>query len=490
MASDWGRVGNVTRLLSGTAIVVAAYVGVLSVGGPGHRRGVLVAVILAFWVIAVATSVWATRDRGRLGRPVLTLVLLTLAVHLPGVFTPPQSSDAWRYVWDGRVQLSGTSPYRYVPLDDHLAGLRDPVLFPGLTSGQPSGVTTLTLPTDRAQLLDRARDDKRTRINRPQVPTIYPPVAQLWFAVVAAVTPWSAGTLGIQIGSALLAAAVAGALAAWLLRRGRNPRAALWWVWCPTVILEAGNGGHVDILSAAFIVGAVLAVSTRGGRAAAAAVAGLLLGAAASVKLTPLVLLPAFMALRHDGIRRSWQTPLVAAGTFVASYLPHVVVAGALVLGYLPGYLSEEGGGDRAAIVRLFVPDNLLTPAMLVVMGAVAIWAVRTARADAPQHAAVVLFGSLLLVTTPSYPWYAVPLVALAVLSQRLEWLAVAVAGYVAYAGNGSPPLTATGGYALAAAVVVGAALWRRRRLGPSRGRRRGQAATDATAAPRSGLPG
>ncbi len=474
-----------TRLLCGTAIVAAASVAVLSVGGPGHRRGALVAVILVFWLITVATTVWATRDRGRLSRPVLTMVLLTLAVQLPGVFTPPQSSsDAWRYVWDGRVQLSGTSPYRYVPLDDHLARLRDPVLFPGLTSGQPSGVTTLTLPTDRARLLNRARDDKRTRINRPQVPTIYPPVAQLWFAVVAAVTAWRAGTLGIQIGGALLAAAVAGELAAWLLRRGRNPRETLWWAWCPTVILEAGNGGHVDILSAAFIVGAVLAVSTRGGRAASAAVAGLLLGAAASVKLTPLVLLPAFMPLRHNGIRRSWQTPLVAAGTIVASYLPHVVVAGALVVGYLPGYLSEEGGGDRAGVLRLFVPDNLLTPAMLVVMGAVAIWAVRTARADAPQHAAVVLFGSLLLVTTPSYPWYAVPLVALAVLAQRLEWLAVAVAGYVAYAGAGSFPLSATAGYALAA-TVVSTAVWRRR-LG-LRGRQATPEAATVAAPPTKG---
>lgn len=482
-----------TRLLSGTVIVAATYVGVLSVGGRGHGRGLVVAVILTFWVIALAATVWATREQRPLSRPVLTMALLTLAVQLPGVFTPPQSSsDAWRYVWDGRVQLSGISPYRYVPLDDRLAGLRDPVLFPGLTSGQPSGVTTLPLPTDRAQLLNRARNDERTRINRPQVPTIYPPVAQLWFALAAAVTPWSAGTLGIQIASALLAAAVAGVLAAWLLRRGRNPRETLWWAWCPAVILEAGNGGHVDILSAAFVVGAVVALSTRAGRAASTAVAGLLLGAAASVKLTPLALLPAFMPLRHNGIRHSWQAPLVASGTFVASYLPHVVAVGALVIGYLPGYLSEEGGGDRAGLLRLFVPDDLLTPAMFVVMGAVAIWAVRAARADAPQQAAVVLFGSLLLVTTPSYPWYGVPLVALAVLSQRLEWLAVAVAGYVAYGGPGLRPLTATGGYALAVSVVFSAALWRRRPLGPFRGRLRWRQATREAAAttPRVGLPG
>lgn len=471
--SQHGTVDGVTRLLSGAAIVVVAYVGVLSVGDLDHRRGLLAAVILPFWVLCLVTTSRVTRDRAHLRRPVITVALLALAVQLPGLFSPPRSSsDAWRYVWDGRVQLSGTSPYRYVPLDDRLAGLRDPILFPGLASDQSSGVTTTTLPTDRAETLGRARGDSRTLINRPQVPTIYPPVAQLWFALAATLTPWSAGTLGIQAGSALLAVAVATALAAWLVRRGRNPREALWWAWCPTVILEAGNGGHVDVLSAALVLGAVVALTTRPWRTASTWIAGLLLGAAAAVKLTPLVLLPAFMPLRHNrigpegnghkGFLRAWQVPLVAVCTSVASYLPHVLIAGGLVLGYLPGYLSEEGGVNRAGVLRVVVPDNLVTPAMLVVMGAVAVWAVRVTRAEAPQHAALMLFGSLLLVTTPSYPWYSLPLVALAVLARRLEWLAVPVAGYVAYAGTRVPPVSAVG-YAMAAAVVIGVAIWRRR---------------------------
>ena len=278
---------------------------------------------------------------------------------------------------------------------------------------------------------------------------------------MAALTPWSWGTLGLQLASALLAVAVAAALAAWLLRRGRNPREALWWAWFPTVILEAGNGAHVDIVVAALVLGAVVVVTSRHGRRASVWVAGLLLGAAAAVKLTPLVLLPAFMPLRTSGIRRSWQTPLAAVGTLVASYAPHVLIAGSLVLGYLPGYLLEEGGGNRGGLLRLVVPDTLLTAAMLAVMGVVAVWAVRTTRAEAPQHAALVLFGSLLLVSTPSYPWYCLPLVVLAVLARRLEWLAVPLAAQVAYAVTLAPPLR-TLGYGLAAAVVIGVAIWYR----------------------------
>ena len=481
-----------TRLLGGAAIVSAAYVGVLSVGDLDHHRVLLAAGVLTLWVICLASTAWATRDRAQLRRPIITVAMLALAVQLPGLFTPPRSSsDAWRYVWDGRVQLSGTSPYRYVPLDDRLAQLRDPILFPGLSADQSSGVTTAPLPTDRSGLLRRAHDDSRTKINRPQVPTIYPPIAQLWFAAVAAVTPWSVGTLGIQLGSGLLAIAVAAALAAWLARRGRNPREALWWAWCPTVILEAGNGGHVDVLGAALVLGAVAALSTLRGRAASTWVAGLLLGGAAAVKLTPLILVPAFMPMRHmriasngndrSGIRRSWQVPLAAIGTLVASYTPHVLIAGALVLGYLPGYLSEEGGVNRAVLLRLVVPEPLLTPSMLVVMGAVAIWALRTTRLHSPQHAALVLFGSLLLVTTPSYPWYSVPLVALAVLSRRLEWLAVSIAGYVAYAGARVPPVSAVG-YAVAGAVVISVACWRRRQTRSSPfGRMAGRHSSDAS---------
>ncbi|MDQ2781746.1 MAG: hypothetical protein M3Y26_04315, partial [Actinomycetota bacterium] len=64
---------------------------------------------------------------------------------------------------------------------------------------------------------------------------------------------------------------------------------------------------------------------------------------------------------------------------------------------------------------------------------------------------------------TPSYPWYTVPLVALAVLTRRLEWIAVALAGHLALALVLYAPWAAVG-YAVATVVVVGAGVrrWRR----------------------------
>ena len=43
----------------------------------------------------------------------------------------------------------------------------------------------------------------------------------------------------------------------------RDPWAALWWAWCPTVLAEAGNGAHVDVLAAAFVVAALAAAARR-----------------------------------------------------------------------------------------------------------------------------------------------------------------------------------------------------------------------------------
>ena len=75
-----------------------------------------------------------------------SLVCLVVAAGIaqaPGLFANPQSSqDAYRSAWDGQVQQAGIDPYRFVPLDDKLGYLRDPLLFPGLGPQEPSGVTT------------------------------------------------------------------------------------------------------------------------------------------------------------------------------------------------------------------------------------------------------------------------------------------------------------------------------------------------------------
>lgn len=475
------------RLVLGSVLCTTGYAVLLTLGDLDGNRPLLAGATFPLWALFLAVTWWVRRGGSRCSRPVLAVILAAVVLQVPGLLVPPRSSsDAYRYVWDGRVQLSGTSPYRFAPLDDRLASLRDPVLFPGLGVDDRSGYSTGRLPSDRDALLRLAGADPQTRINRPKVTTIYPPVAQAWFTLVAAVTPWSAGTLGLQLGSAAVAVLLAGLLALWRRRRGGDPLDALWWAWCPTVVLEAGNGAHVDILSAALVLAAVALAGSRPGRRRLRWLAGFVLGLAASVKLTPLALAPALAPMRSGGLRAALPAPVAAVVTLALTYLPHVLVAGGLVLGYLPGYLAEEGGANRAGVLGLVLPDGWLGITMVLVMALAALWAVtRRPGEHDPARLALVLFGVLLLTTTPSYPWYALPLVALAVLTHRLEWLAVAVAGYVAYAGTRVPPISAVG-YAVALVIVVVISLARAQRLPGRLQRRRVSRGSSTTSSPSS----
>jgi hypothetical protein len=194
------------------------------------------------------------------------------------------------------------------------------------------------------------------------------------------------------------------------------------------------------------------------------------IGGAIAVKLYPVLLIPALL-------RRGRAGRLLAAAVAVVavSYLPHVAAVGFDVVGFLPRYLSVEGysEGTRFLLLRL-VPGPTKVYAALVLVGlALAAWRGRIGATE--------LVGGALLVATPVQTWYAMLLVAVAVLEARPQWLAVAAAAYPLY--NVGPieekQLVGAVWYGLAAAVVLGPPFLRwcaRDRTQRSRGQRsRGQ---------------
>ena len=87
----------------------------------------------ALWLLAVAIV-----RRGRLPPRTIWLVLgVAVAMRLLTLAAPPVlSSDLYRYVWDGRVQLAGINPYRYLPAADELAFLRDEAVYPHINRAE------------------------------------------------------------------------------------------------------------------------------------------------------------------------------------------------------------------------------------------------------------------------------------------------------------------------------------------------------------------
>jgi len=436
-----------TITAAGTGLGLAVTVG-FAVHGPWTRPG-STGVYVVYGIAWTLFALGAFLVRRLPTRPAVALILVG-AVALPvlAAGTAPQTSDdAYRYAFDGRVQAAGRSPYAHAPADPEVAAFRDDWLFP---EGTCTGWFKHPLP-----------DGSCTLINRPDVHTIYPPVAEAYYWLVHVATP--AGLHEpVQAAAALLAIAVTVALLLVLRRFGRDPRDAVLWAWCPMVALETGNNAHVDVLGVLLTVLGLAAVAAR-----RPILGGVLIGGATATKMFP-------AATLAGGVRRA---PVRLIGTAVLTvalvYAPHVLAAGTDVLGYLPGYLKEEryDDGARFGLLGLILPDSVTPYAAVIVLITLALLVVPHADPDRPWRGALTLTGGMLFVLTPAYPWYALPVVALVALDgRRWEWLTLGPAGYALYLTWGleltPEQIRATHqiGYGLALLVVLGAALHRRAR--------------------------
>ncbi|MGI9113222.1 MAG: hypothetical protein ACR2GT_13680 [Gaiellaceae bacterium] len=354
--------------------------GELEPGDFGRPIGELAAVagaMLLPYVAAVAWIVWRRPPR----RAALVLVVaVAAALRLVLVSGEPAlSNDVYRYVWDGRVQAAGINPYRHAPSDPELASLRDAEIYP--------------------------------RLNRIGVQTAYPPVAQGLFGGLYRLYGDSVAWTKLAI--AVLDLVAIGLLAYLLARVRRPPVWALLYAWHPLVVFELAGSGHVEGLAVLLVLAALAAAFSR-----RAVVTGALLAAAALVKPYALVLAPAFLRRGRD------LPPALAAGALIVAlaYAPFAG-AGLRALGYLPGYLREEGftSGNRFYLLGLVDrdPSTALTAAYVVaaatvLLGVAVSFLLRPpGSTGALAERALLLFSLVWVLSSPTYPWYALLAVAL-----------------------------------------------------------------------------
>ncbi len=404
---------------------VLAVVGVLALSGviafgvthlgflrSGHRSPFVAWTLIAWTVFALAVlalrfvpAKWMT----------WLVVGGGLVVGLAAIAGPPNTStDSARYAWDGIVQHAGISPYAHTPQSTTLSGLRPDWLFPDKVDG------TCKPLEPRFRGLGDGADGHCVAINRPDVVTIYPPMAQLWFAAVRAFVPATAQYMPFQVAGLLLSLGVTVGLVVVLRKLGRPTWWAALWAWSPLVASEAVTNSHVDALGAALATaGAVLVAFGR------PIWGGIALGAATATKLIPALVYPPLL-----GRWRNWWAIPVGIAVFGLLYVPYVLTTGLDVLGYLPGYLSEEGyeDGSRFALVSLVFHGDAATlvVGLLVLLAAFVAW--RLSDPARPWSGEVLLIGVTFLAVSPRYPWYALLLIPFVVLSGRWEWLSIGLA--------------------------------------------------------------
>jgi hypothetical protein len=406
--------------------------------------------LIGAWLAFIAAA-WLLR-KVPLRTSVVLILLGGIAIQVAALSAPPQgSNDLYRYIWDGRVQAAGIDPYQYVPAAAQLTGLRDEFLFhPGAQYCVSPAYVSRHPAADLAPGC--------TRINRPTVPTIYPPVAEAYFLGVHYLPSADDSSTPVQAATALVAVLITVLLLVGLGRLGRDIRMAALWSWCPTVALEAGNSAHVDVVAVGITAAAVLTLATAR-TTRRTTIGGILLGLAIATKMTPALTVPALF-------RRRWVTVAVAAGgAFTAVYIPHVIRVGSKVLGFLPGYLQQEGytKGTRFGIIGLVVTGWLAIAVAALILGAVAFAVLQFCDPDRPWQGAVVMTAAALAIATPHYQWYSLLLVMLVALDGRPEWLAFAAGGYYAAypeMGRYTPPWRLDDLIAYGVPLVVVAVGW------------------------------
>ena len=212
-------------------------------------------VVPAFWVASILPRVGATR------RTLWVIILAAgvVRVLLLGV-DPFLSDDLYRCLWDGQVQREGLDPY--------LAAPSDPVFDPVAENSRWHSI--------------------RQQVNHPDVPTVYPPLSQLFFR-------WMAHTeFGWRFTMLCLDMILGGVLAFALQGAGQDPRRAILWWWHPLPILECAIGGHPEIIAVLLMTVAIILLTVNRGRMAAIAI-----GAAIAAKLLPVGWIP--LLVRRGG---------------------------------------------------------------------------------------------------------------------------------------------------------------------------------------------
>ena len=198
------------------------------------------------------------------GRTLVLCAAVALVWRVPMVLAPPEpAADLRRYLWDAHLVRAGLSPYDVVPADPAVAGLRTAENWP---------------------------------VNNPEVPSPYPPAAQLFFLLATAM---SETARAIKVTALVCDAFLA--LVVWrsLLATGGNPGWVLAYLFSPLVSLEIARHGHLDVAGALLL--AVAALALVRGRALLGSVA---LALSIAVKPLPIVLLPLLwrrISLRHVG---------------------------------------------------------------------------------------------------------------------------------------------------------------------------------------------
>ncbi|WP_299491728.1 glycosyltransferase family 2 protein [Acaryochloris sp. IP29b_bin.137] len=320
-----------------------------------------------FWTVAIATR----------------CILLAMA---PG-------NDIWRYLWEGRLQNLGISPFALAPTAPELAPLR----------------------TEWWSL-----------INNADVSAIYPPITQLGFRGLAVI---STSVLLFKV--AFIAADLG---VCWLLQRRFGCLKALIYAWNPLVIYAFAGGAHYDSWFILPLVWAWLCLDTQP-RKAALTLAGLgLLGVSIATKWIslPIIAYVAWSFLKQ----REWTwasiSVLLPVLPMLISALPFCALTSCPLIPTRSAFVTRGRSAEFLPIGSLLSAPEWHNAILLIPLAIALLFLLwRTTQVGDFTES---YLGTLLLLSPVVHAWYFTWLVPFAVASRNWGTRLVSLSAFVYFA--------------------------------------------------------
>jgi len=386
-----------------------AWLSLAFVYGQGHRQRPILLFLGLYAIIFVSYFV-ALRS---LSRPLRRSAALWLIIGFAILFRaallwshPIQEDDFYRYLWDGSVVAHGLNPYRFTPSEVQ----------------KSKGENQTIEPYDRIGEEDAALAVILARVNHPEVPTIYPPLAQAVFGLSALLAPGS--LLALRLAFLSFDLGLCGLIVALLRHLEISPFYCLIYAWSPLVIKETMNSVHYDVVPTFFLVLALLLSLKQKVLLAHVSFAFAVLG-----KIYPLLLLPMFLW-------RTWQTR-----GHLHAFLGFGVALLVIAFGYAPfhdagaslwrGTLTFAGQWQtnsllfpflRALVGERWIANGIV---ILALSGVVAVVLARGALQAGREFlwSVFLVLGALFLLSPVGNPWYFLWLVPFLCVFPLQSWL-------------------------------------------------------------------
>jgi alpha-1,6-mannosyltransferase len=326
----------------------------------GDRGGSYFMASLALAGIAYLLAIREFFATPTFARRVVVIGLVLAAVwHIEFLRVPAGADDdIHRYVWDGRLQRLGYNPYLVIPSDPAAKGLHTP--------------------------------ETRT-LNNPDLPSPYPPGAQLFFRAVTAIHE---STFAMKVAFVVCEFAGVFILLDVLRWNRQGAHLVLAYAWSPLLAIEVAGSGHIDIVGALLLLVSAAALMRRWRTTAALA-----FGLAVAVKFLPIILLPLYW--KRVRIRDAALAAAVV-GLLYVPFLHH----GSIPTGSLGTYVQNWrfNGPVFAMLDRVASPQLLAGLAVLVGL-VTATWLRITAPEWSPDIFAWPMAATLLCAPAV-FPWY------------------------------------------------------------------------------------